>query len=141
MFRLVVIPVSVGILVFVCIYFVSPAFVQAPDTVAYVAESILYWSNSFFATMPPILASYVAYLDLATIALTAGLISLIGVHLVILIGGALIGLAKWMVAFVLKDRSKDDAEDLPPIEMDSRYMRDMPGKEIMGRGIDSMDRE
>ncbi len=141
MFRLLVVPISIGILTFLFIYFIAPAIVPEVDIVSYVAELALYLSNSYFENMPPIIASYIAYLNLAMIALTVGLLLTVVIQLVVIIGGTFIYIIKWIVSCLQKDRGKEVAQDLSPIDMDSKYMGSAPGKEILGRGIDSIDRD
>ena len=141
MFRLLVVPISIGILVFLFIYFIAPAIVPESDIVSYVAEFALYLSNSYFENMPPIIAGYIAYLNLAMVALTVGLLLTVVIQLVVIIGGRFIYIIKWIVSCLQKDRGKEIAQDLSPIDMDPKFMGSTPGKEILGRGIDSIDRD
>jgi hypothetical protein len=91
--------------------------------------------------MPPIIASYIAYLNLAMVALTVGLFLTVVIQLVVIIVGTFIYMIKWIVSCLQKDRGKEVAQDLSPIDMDSKFMGSTPGKEILGRGIDSIDRD
>ena len=141
MFRLLVVPISIGILVFLFIYFIAPAIVPESNIVSYVAEFSLYLSNSYFENMPPIIASYIAYLNLAMVALTVGLLLRVVIQLVLIIGGTFIYIIKWIVSCLQKDRGKEVVQDLSPIDMDPRFMGSAPGKEILGRGIDSIERD
>lgn len=141
MFRLLVVPISIGVLVFLFIYFIAPVIVPESDIVSYVAEFALYLSNSYFENMPPIIASFIAYLNLAMVALTVGLLLTVVIQLVVIIGGTFIYIIKWIVSCLQKDRGKEVAQDLSPIDMDSKFMGSTPGKEILGRGIDSIDRD
>jgi hypothetical protein len=141
MFRLLVVPISVGILVFLFIFFIAPAIVPESDIVSYIAEFALYLSNSYFENMPSLIASYIAYLNLAMVALTVGLLLTVVIQLVVIIGGTFIYIIKWIVSCLQKDRGKEVVQDLSPIDMDSRFMGSAPGKEILGRGIDSIDRD
>jgi hypothetical protein len=141
MFRLLVVPISIGILVFLFIYFIAPAIVPESDIVSYVAEFALYLSNSYFENMPPIIAGYIAYLNLAMVALTVGLLLTVVIQLVVIIGGRFIYIIKWIVSCLQKDRGKEVAQDLSPIDMEPKFMGSTPGKEILGRGIDSIDRD
>jgi len=141
MFRLLVVPISFGILAFLFIYFIAPAIVPEPDIVSYVAEFALYFSNSYFESMPPIIASYIGNLNRVMAALTVGLVLTVVIQIVVIIVGTLICLIKWIISCLKKDRVKDVAQDLPPIDMDSRFMGPGPGKNILGRGLDSIDRE
>ena len=141
MFRLLVVPISIGVLACLFIYFITPAIVPEPGIVSSVAEFALYLSNSYFESMPPIIASYIANLNLAMVALTVGLLLTVVIQLVVIIGGTLIRIIKWIISCLQKDRGKEVVQDLPPIDMDSRFMDPEPGKKILGRGLDSIDRE
>ena len=141
MFRLLVVPISIGILAFLFIYFIAPVIVPESGIVSYVAEFVLYLSNSYFKSMPPIIASYIANLNLAMVALTVGLLLTVVIQLVVIIGGTFIRIIKWIISFLQKDRGKEVVQDLPPIDMDPRFMGSEPGEKILGRGFDSIDRE
>ena len=141
MFRLLVVPLSIGVLVFLFIFLIAPTIVPESDIVSYIAEFALYLSNSYFENMPSIIASYIAYLNLAMVALTVGLLLTVVIQLVVIIGGTFIYIIKWIVSCLQKDRGKEVVQDLSPIDMDSRFMGSAPGKEILGRGIDSIDRD
>jgi hypothetical protein len=141
MFRLLVVPISIGISAFLFIYFIAPAIIPTPDIVSYVAEFALYLSNSYFESMPPIIASYIANLNLVMVALTVGLLLTVVIQLVVIIVGRFICIIKWIISCLQKDRGEEVVQDLPPIDMDSRYMGSAPGKKILGRNLDSIDRE
>ena len=141
MFRLLVVPLSIGVLVFLFIFLIAPTIVPESDIVSYIAEFALYLSNSYFENMPSLIASYIAYLNLAMVALTVGLLLTVVIQLVVIIGGTFIYIIKWIVSCLQKDRGKEVVQDLSPIDMDSRFMGSAPGKEILGRGIDSIDRD
>ena len=139
MFRLLVVPLSTGILAFLFVYFIAPVVVPKPGTVAYVAEFALYLSNSYFETMPPIIASYIANLNLLMVALTVALLLTVVIQLVVIIGGTFIRSMKWIISCLRKARRKEVAEDLSPIDLDPRFTGSGPGKKILGRGLDSID--
>ncbi len=139
MFRLLVVPVSIGILVFLFIYFIAPAIFSESGIVSYIAEFSLYLSNSYFETMPPIIASYIANLNLAMVALTLGLLLTVVIQLVVITAGMLICIAKSIISYLQKDRGKEVVEDLSPIDMDPNFMESGPGEKILGRGLDSID--
>jgi hypothetical protein len=141
MFRLLVVPISIGILAFISIYFIAPTIVPEPGIVSYVAEFALYLSNSYFESMPPIIVSYIINLNLAMVALTVGLLLTVVIQLVVITGGTFICIIKWIISCLQKDRGKEVVQDLPPIDMDSRFMGSMPGGKILGRGLDSIDQE
>jgi len=141
MFRLLVVPISIGILAFLVIYFIAPTIVSETGIVSYVAEFALYLSNSYFENMPPVIVSYISNLNLAMVALTAGLLLTVVIQLVMIIGGTFIRIIKWIISCLQKDRGKEVVQDLSPIDMDSRFMGSGPGKKILGRGLDSIDQE
>jgi hypothetical protein len=141
MFRLLVVPISIGILAFLFIYFIAPTIVPEPGIVSYVAESALYLSNSYFESMPPIIVSCIANLNLAMVALTVGLFLTLVIQLVVIIGGTFICIIKWIISCLQKDRGKEVVQDLSPIDMDSRFMGSAPGEKILGRGFDSIDQK
>ena len=141
MFRSLVVPISIGILAFLFIYFIAPTIVPEPGIVSYVAEFALYLSNSYFESMPPIIVSYIVNLNLVMVALTVGLLLTVVIQLLVIIGGAFICIVKWIISRLQKDRGKEVVQDLSPIDMDSKFMGSMPGKKILGRGLDSIDQE
>lgn len=141
MFRLLVVPISIGILAFLFIFFIAPTIVPETGFVSYVAEFALYLSNSYFESMPSVIVSYIANLNLAMVALTVGLLLTVVIQLVVIIGGTFIYIVKWIISCLQKDRSKEVVQDLSTIDMDSRFMGSGPGKKILGRGLDSIDQE
>ena len=141
MFRLLVVPISIGILAFLFIYLIAPSIVREPGIVSYVAEFALDLSNSYFESMPPIIVSYIANLNLTMVALTVGLLLTVIIQLVVIIGGTFVCIIKWIISCLQKDRGKEVVQDLSPIDMDSRFMGSVPGKKILGRGLDSIDQE
>ncbi len=141
MFRLLVVPISIGVLAFLFIYFIAPAIVPEPGIVSYVAEFALYLSNSYFENISRIIASYIANLNLAMVALTAGLLLTVVIQLVVIIGGTFISIIKWIILCLHKNRGKEAVQDMSPIDMDSKFMGSGPGEKILGRGLDSIDRE
>ncbi|MDH3633634.1 MAG: hypothetical protein OES20_02920 [Gammaproteobacteria bacterium] len=140
MFRLLVVPISIGVLAFLFVYFIAPVIVPKPGIVAYVAEFTLYLSNSYFETMPPVIASYIANLNLVMVALTVGLLLTVVIQLVVIIGGTFIRIIKWIVSYLRKGRGEEVVQDLSPIDLDPRFMGSSPGKKILGRGLDTIDR-
>jgi hypothetical protein len=141
MFRLLVVPISIGILAFLFIFFIASEIVSEPGIVSYVAEFVLYLSNLYFESMPPIIANYITNLNLAMVALTVGLLLTVVIQLVVIIGGTFIRIIKWIISCLQKDRGEEVVQDLSPIDMDSRYMGSAPGGKILGRNLDSIDRE
>ncbi len=141
MLRLFIGPMIIGILAFLFIYYISPLIISEPGVVSIVAEFALNLSNSYFDTMPPIIASYIASLNLAIVALTVGLLMTVVIQLLLIIRGMFIYITKWIILYLQKDRKKDEAQDLPPINMDSRFKNSERGNKVLGRGLDSIDRD
>ena len=141
MFRLLVVPVSIGVLALLLTCFLALAIVSEPGVVSYVAEFALYLSNAYFDTMPPIIAGYIAHLNLAMAGLTVGLLVTLTIQLIVITSGTVIWITKWIILWLQRGRGEEVERDLSPIDMDPRYMGSTPGKEILGRGIDSIDGE
>jgi hypothetical protein len=70
-----------------------------------------------------------------------GLLLTVVIQLVVVIGGTFFCIIKWIISWLQKFRAKEAVQDLPPIDMDSRFMGSGPGKKILGRGLDSIDRK
>jgi len=141
MFRLLTGPMIIGILAFLFIYFISPVIISDSGIVSIVAEFALNLSNLYFDSMPPIIASYIANLNLAMVALTVGLFMTLVIQLLVIIRGMSIYIAKWIISYLQNDRKNGEALDLPPINMDSTIKNSEKGKNIIGRGLDSIDRD
>jgi len=141
MYRLLIGPVIIGILAFLFIYFISPAIISESDIVAIVAKFALSLSNAFFENMPPIIASYITNLNLAIVAITAGLSLTVAVQSLVIIGGMFIYVIRWIISYLQKDRKEEEPQDLPPIDMDSSFESSEDGKKVLGRGLDSIDRD
>jgi len=140
MFRLLVVPVSLGILTFLFIYFLSPAIIPKPGIVSFFAEFVLYLSNACFDNMPQAITNYISNLNLLKVAVTAGLILTVVFQLLVIVGIVFIGAAKWIISILQREKGEAPVADLPPIEMDSKYKRTVPGAKIVGRGLDSDER-
>ena len=141
MFRLFIGPIIIGILAFLFIYYISPAIISDPGIVSIVAELALILSSLYFESMPPIVAGYITNLNLAMAALTAGLLMTIVIQLLVIIWGILRYMTKWIISHLKKDRIKDKPQDLPPIDMDSSFKTSSIGEGVVGRGLDSIDRD
>jgi len=141
MYRLLIGPVIIGILAFLFIYFISPAIISESDIVAIAAKFALSLSNAFFENMPPIIASYITNLDLAIVAITAGLSLTVVVQLLVITGGMFIYVIRGIISYLQKDRKEEEPQDLPPIDMDSSFESSEDGKKVLGRGLDSIDRD
>lgn len=141
MYRLLIGPLIIGILAFLIFYLVAPFIISESDLVAVVAKSALGLSNAFFETMPPSIASYINNLNLAIAGLTVALVLTVLIQLLVLVGGLFVFIAKWIVAFLQRDRKAEKPEDLPPIDMDSRFESSEDGSKVLGRGLDSIDQD
>ena len=140
MFKLFIGPIIIGILAFLFIYYISPVVISDPGIVSIAAELALKLSNLYFETLPPIVAGYITNLNLAMVALSVGLLMTIVIQLLVIIWGILSYMTKWIISYLQKDKIEDEPQDLPPIEMDSSFKTSSIGKGVVGRGLDSIDR-
>jgi len=140
MYRFFIIPMIAGILVFLFIYFISPVIISEPDIVSIVARFVVNSSNLYFENTPPVIAAYIAHLNLATVALTVGLLTSMLIQLLVIIWILLSGTVKQIVSFLQKNRKEDEPRDLPPIDMDSSFKASKVGQGVFGRGLDTIDR-
>ena len=141
MYRLLIGPVIIGILAFLFIYFISPVIISESNIVAIAAQFALRLSNAFFENMPPIIASYITNLNLAIVAITVGLSLTVAVQLLVIIGGMFIYLIRWIISYLQKDSKEEEPQDLPAIDMDSSFESSEDGEKVLGRGLDSIDRD
>lgn len=141
MFRFFIGPMIVGILAFLFIYFVSPVIISKPGIVSIVAEFVVNSSNLFFESSPPVIAGYIANLNLAMAAATVGLLMLMAIQILVIIWVILSYMANRIVSYLQKDRKIDEPEDLPPIDMDSSFKTSSIGKGVYGRGLDTIDQD
>lgn len=139
MIRFVMIPAIAGIIAFLLMLFIAPLIVAETDIVASVANRTLEWSNRSFATMPPIVASYIANLNLIVVALSAGLIVITGVLILVVAGEIFVGMARVIVSILKRFRREEVVRDLPPIDLPPRFRDSKPVKKILGRGFDATD--
>ncbi len=140
MYRLFIIPMIAGILAFLIIYFISPVIISEPGIVSIVARFVVNSSNSYFENTPPVIAAYIAHINLPTVALTVGLLTSLVIQLLAIIWILLSGTAKRIVSLLQKNREKDEPRDLPPIDMDSSFKASKIGQGVFGRGLDTIDR-
>ena len=70
-----------------------------------------------------------------------GLFLTVVIQLLVIIGGMFVYLSKWITSHLQRDRTEDKAPDLPPIDMDSRFNKSEKGEKVLGRGLDSIDRD
>jgi hypothetical protein len=141
MFRLLIGPVIIGTLTFLFIYFVSPVIISGPRIVSIVAEFVLNLSTLYFENTPPIIAGYIASLNLTIVAITVGLVMTVVIQLLVIIWGIFSFMARWVISLLHKDRLEDESQDLPAIDMDSSFKTSSIGKGVFGRGLDSIDRD
>ncbi len=141
MFRYFIIPVIVGISVFLAIFFIAPLILAETDIVASLARLSLGLSNFLFATMPPAIASYISNLNLALVATTAGLLAIPVTQLLVVIKDVFVGLLKAVAALRQRFHKEEAVPDLPSIDMDPRYQKPAKGGGILGKGLDSIDED
>jgi hypothetical protein len=141
MFRLLIGPMIAGMLAFGLVYFVSPAIISDPGIVAIFAELVLRLSTFYFENLPPIIADYIVNLNLLMVALTTGLLVMVVMQLLVIIWGVFSGMARWTISLLQKDTVIDEPQDLPSIDMDSSFKTSSIGEGVVGRGLDSIDRD
>jgi len=141
MLRLLIAPVIIGILAIILIYLVSPVFVAEADTVAMVARVALSLSNAFYATMPAGIGSYINNLNLLIAALTIGLVLIVALYVLEIIGVLFVCITRWVVALLRREKKEEGPRELSPIDPDSSFADRDYGDKVMGRGLDSIDRD
>jgi hypothetical protein len=141
MFRLLIGPMIVGILAFLFILFVSPVIISDPGIVSIVAEFVHKLSTLYFESTPPIITGYIANLNLTIVAITVGLFMTVVMQILVIIWGIFSFMARWVISLLHRDRQEDEPQDLPPIDMDSSFKTSSIGKGVVGRGLDSIDRD
>ena len=141
MYRLLIGTVIIGILAILLVYFISPFIISESDFVAIVAQFALSLSNAFFENMPPIIASYITSLNLVVVAITVGLSLTVVVQLLVIIGGMFVYVIRWIISFLQKTKKEEEPQDLPPVNMESSFESSEDGKKILGRGLDSIERD
>lgn len=141
MYRFLIGPVIIGILAFLAVYFISPFIISAADMVAIFAQFALGMSNAFFDNMPPIIVSYISNLNLLKVAMTVALFLTVVVQLLVIIWGMVVYVLRWVVSCLKRNKKEKGPQDLPPIDMNSSFESTHDGKKVMGRGLDSIDRD
>ena len=141
MFRLLIGPMIAGMLAFGLVYFISPAIISNPGIVSIFAESALRLSAFYFENLPPVIADYIVNLNLLTVALTTGLLVVVVMQLLVIIWGVFSCIARWTISLLKKDSEIDEPQDLPSIDMDSSFKTSSIGEGVVGRGLDSIDRD
>lgn len=139
-FRLFIIAFVIGILFALGILFSVPTLISEARMVSAVAEFLLKLSNTYFDTMPSLMARYLASLNLGVIALSGGLIVTIIVYLLMVSITLVISLSR-LVARVFKREKKVEKVDLPPVELDPGIDRQSRMNKVLGRGFDTIDRD
>lgn len=141
MFRLFVMPMIIGVLAFLCTWLILPLIFKDPGIVSIVASYAVDFSNSNFDTMPPVIASYVANLTPVLIAVTVAIVAMAVVQLLLLFAIFISCSKQWISWCLLKFEKKEEPRDLPPLEMDSSFKPSKIGQGVVGRGLDSIDRD
>ena len=141
MFRMFIGSVIFGILACLIVYFASHFVISESDIVSFFAGYALEFSNLNFDTMPGLLASYIANLDLLAVALTIGLLATVVIQLLVMVGAVIICISKWIISLLKKDRTVDEAPDMSPLDMNSKFKSSAKDEKVLGRGLDSIDRD
>ncbi len=141
MFRLFVIPVIIGILVFLSIFYISPEFISESQTVSNVAEFVLKQSNAYFDTMPSVVVRYIAGLNLLVVSISGALGIIVVTQLLLIVSCLFVFMTKAAISHLHKETEVDEVSDLPPIEMDSKFSKSAKGEKVLGKGFDSIDRD
>jgi hypothetical protein len=141
MFRLFIGATIIGMLAFLFIYFISPVIISDPGIVSIIGQLVLDLSTSYFVSLPPIIASYIANLNLLVAALTVGLLMTVVIQLLVIIWGIFSYMARGIISLLQKGIKEEEPQDLPPIDMDPSFKTSSIGKGVVGRGLDSIDRE
>ena len=134
-------PAIFGIFVLLVVLFVAPLFVAETDLVAGVGRSILEMSNRYFATTPAVVAVYLANLNLGIVAVTAGLLMTVIAQLLVVAQAVIVCVCRAVGALLRRRRKDEQPRDLPPIEMDPRYLDSKDEEKVLGRGLDAIDRD
>jgi hypothetical protein len=140
MIRFFLYSVIVGTLVFLAFFFLAPAIVADPGVAPRVAGLLLDWSNARFASTPPLLAAYIANLNLTMVSLSAALLAVLAVLSISIVGRVLSAVTGSIATLLRSLRKEVPPADLPPIEMDPCIRESVIGKGVVGRGLDSIDR-
>ncbi len=141
MIRFLIGPAVFGILTFLIVFFIAPMMIAEADIVAGVAGPILEFSNRHWATTPPIIASYIAILNLGIVAVTAGILMTVVAQLLVIVQVVLVCLYLGIRLLLRWERKPKAPGDLPPIDIDARYLNSGEPEKILGRGLDSIDRD
>jgi len=139
MIRFIVGPVIVGILAFSIVFFVIPLLFPASDVVAIFGKLVLDLSNSVFITMPPLVADYLARLNLLGVALSVALLLIVATDVLIFLGDAAMLVAAVMVWIFKRKPKQARPLDLPPLDIDASKLNSRPGSKILGGGFDSLE--
>ena len=141
MFRLLVVPVIIGILAFSLTYFVMPLLFSEADVVSAFAEFALMLSNSVFPTMPSLVADYIARLNLLAVAITVALLVTMAIQILLIIGDAFMLVVKTAISLFKRKPKPAAPRVLSSIDYEGGSANSRPGSRILGGGFDSLDRD
>ena len=141
MYRLLIGSVVIGVLAFLLLFLIAPFLVPESDVVALAARIALGLSNVFYENMPAGIASYINHLNLAIAAASLALLSMFAIQLFAIAASLLVFIAKQAAALLHREKKEAEPEDLPAIDMDSKFVGTGDGSEVMGRGLDSIDQD
>lgn len=139
MIRYLVGPVIIGILAFSIVFFVIPLLFSEADAVAVFGKFVLDLSNSVFNTTPPLVADYLARLNLLGVALTLALPLIVATQVLVLVADSAILVAA-VIVWIFKRKPKQVRPmDLPPLDIEAGRLTPRPGNKILGGGFDSLE--
>lgn len=141
MYRLLLWPTLVGLLTFSIIYWGLPEISSESRIVAFGGQLVLDLSNALFTTTPSFIASYLAGLNLLTVALTAGIAVMLLVMILISIRMTLAFLVSFATRLFKFKPEKDTRQDLPAIDIDPEMKASKKEKFIFSKGFDPIDRQ
>ena len=141
MLRRFLIATIIGMLTFAAIYFALPLALSRADIVAGLAAAVLELSNRFFDPMPRILVDYVALMNLPVVALTSALLAMLAALLLMTACGLAARTIRLIAVLFRREPKEEAPRDLSSIDIDARYLRDGAGKEVLGRGMDRIERD
>ncbi len=82
---------------------------------------------------------YIAGLNLLAVAITGALVVIVVTQLLMIVSGLFLSMTRAAISYLQKETEVDEITDLPPIEMDSKFGKSAKGKEVLGKGFDSIE--
>lgn len=140
MFRLFIWPAIFGLMVALALYFITPFIYTRPDFTAIFASFVLRMGNAYFTSLPPVIAAYIADLNLAIASATVGVLVMLAGQLLMICWGLLAEIGKRLLPLLRRSPKKAPPPDLTPIDIDPSIIDSKRIKKVLGRGFDTVDR-